>query len=80
MQHQRLRAESVLIGELERRGDRELGCGVFGGDAELKSVIQWLVCSRVGRTMNYFPHDNGGVFRRLPQVSETLISRGVAVG
>lgn len=27
------------------------GCGVFGGDTQLKAVIQWLACSTSGRSM-----------------------------
>lgn len=29
------------------------GCGEFGGDAQLKSLIQLLACSYVGRNMVY---------------------------
>jgi poly(ADP-ribose) glycohydrolase len=56
------------------------GCGVFGGDPELKSIIQWLACCRAGKTMNYFPFDNERIFRRFPQLAEDLISRSVTVG
>jgi poly(ADP-ribose) glycohydrolase len=30
------------------------GCGVFGGDPELKAVIQWLACSACQRPMIFF--------------------------
>jgi poly(ADP-ribose) glycohydrolase len=56
------------------------GCGVFGGDPELKSIIQWLACSRAGKTMNYFPFDNARVLQQLPELAEGLISRGATVG
>jgi poly(ADP-ribose) glycohydrolase len=56
------------------------GCGVFGGDPELKSIIQWLACSRAGKTMNYFPFDNERVFRQLPNVAEKLIASRLTVG
>ena len=29
------------------------GCGVFKGDKYLKSMLQWLGCSRAGRTMTH---------------------------
>ena len=56
------------------------GCGVFGGDAELKSVLQWLACCRAGKTLNYFPFDNKKIFSQFPEVAGALISRGVTVG
>ena len=56
------------------------GCGVFGGDAELKSVIQWLACCRAGKTLNYFPFNNEQVHRRFPELAAVLVSRGVTVG
>uniref|UniRef100_A0A0G4HFU9 poly(ADP-ribose) glycohydrolase n=1 Tax=Chromera velia CCMP2878 TaxID=1169474 RepID=A0A0G4HFU9_9ALVE len=31
------------------------GCGAFGGDPQLKSMIQWVACSEAGRHMLYFP-------------------------
>ncbi|KAF4662367.1 hypothetical protein FOL47_006265 [Perkinsus chesapeaki] len=32
------------------------GCGVFGGDPQLKSMIQWLACSLANRKVEYFPY------------------------
>lgn len=47
------------------------GCGVFGGDVQLKFVIQWLAASRGGRTeMHYFPFDKTELIKILPQLSE----------
>ena len=34
------------------------GCGVFGGDTQLKAVIQWLACSANGIPMIFFPFDD----------------------
>jgi len=34
------------------------GCGVFGGDPQLKSLIQWLACSAAGRELLYYPFDD----------------------
>jgi poly(ADP-ribose) glycohydrolase len=30
------------------------GCGAFGGDPQLKAVIQWLAASPEGRRLRYF--------------------------
>lgn len=32
------------------------GCGVFGGDPQLKSLIQWLAASAVGRELHYYSY------------------------
>lgn len=55
------------------------GCGAFGGDAELKSVLQWLACSRAGKTINYFPFDNEDVFRSFPELAALLVSSCASV-
>ncbi len=56
------------------------GCGVFGGDAELKTLIQWLACSRVGKAMAYFPYDHRGLAKRLGPLANALIEQRVTVG
>jgi poly(ADP-ribose) glycohydrolase len=34
------------------------GCGVFGGDPQLKAVIQWLAASVCGKHVMFFPFDD----------------------
>jgi hypothetical protein len=34
------------------------GCGVFGGDSQLKAVIQWIAASACSRDLIYFPFDD----------------------
>ncbi|EPY21547.1 poly(ADP-ribose) glycohydrolase [Angomonas deanei] len=34
------------------------GCGIFGGDYELKFLIQWLACCISKKQLHYFPFDN----------------------
>jgi len=34
------------------------GCGAFGGDVEVKSVLQWLAASVSGRPMRYYSFGN----------------------
>jgi len=31
------------------------GCGAFGGDVEVMSLVQWVACSACGRQMRYYP-------------------------
>ena len=39
------------------------GCGVFGGDTQLKAVIQWLACSVCGRDMIFHPFEDSQTTR-----------------
>ena len=56
------------------------GCGVFGGDVELKFLIQWAATSRSGKRMLYFPWDEEAIIERAPVVMETLLKRKATVG
>jgi poly(ADP-ribose) glycohydrolase len=56
------------------------GCGVFGGDVELKFLIQWVATSRAGKTMLYFPWDEEAIIERAPVVMEMLLKRRATVG
>eukprot|EP00742_Colponemidia_sp_Colp-10_P006109 GILJ01006537.1.p1 GENE.GILJ01006537.1~~GILJ01006537.1.p1 ORF type:complete len:444 (+),score=56.87 GILJ01006537.1:167-1333(+) len=44
------------------------GCGLFGGDPQLKSMLQWITTSIVGRPMHYYTFRD----RRLPQLQEVV--------
>ncbi|RQX72891.1 poly(ADP-ribose) glycohydrolase [Toxoplasma gondii CAST] len=37
------------------------GCGVFNGDAQLKTLIQWLAASYAGRSMKFYTFSNKSV-------------------
>lgn len=41
------------------------GCGQFGGDPQLKSLIQWLAASAAGRAVLYFPDERDVQLRAL---------------
>lgn len=41
------------------------GCGVFGGDLDLKTLLQWMAASRGGRRLRYFPYDESEFGDRL---------------
>merc|ERR1712080_419472 len=47
------------------------GCGVFGGDPQLKSLIQWLAASAMGREMVYHPF-GGARVTDLPMVAKEM--------
>lgn len=53
------------------------GCGVFGGDLELKLLLQWAACGVAGKELHYFPFDKAGCDRFIPHVTQRL-RRGCA--
>jgi poly(ADP-ribose) glycohydrolase len=53
------------------------GCGAFGGDPELKALIQWIVVSAYQKEMHYFPFDNELVFRCLGKIVTLLTEKEV---
>ncbi|KAF4688226.1 hypothetical protein FOZ60_002979 [Perkinsus olseni] len=55
------------------------GCGVFGGDPQLKSILQWLACSTAGRDISYFPYDDSRV-AELSRVAAAVELKGWTVG
>jgi poly(ADP-ribose) glycohydrolase len=56
------------------------GCGVFGGDSELKAVIQWLAATVSDKSMIYFPFDDRRT-ARLPELVQVCTrSTNVHVG
>lgn len=55
------------------------GCGVFGGMVELKSVLQWMACSRADRAMVYFPFEQP-IGDRLASLATKLVEAGATVG
>merc|ERR1712232_1282958 len=55
------------------------GCGVFGGDPQLKSLIQWLAASAAQRELIYFPFGDERM-AEAQRVFGMLTSAGVTCG
>ena len=55
------------------------GCGVFGGDTQLKAVIQWLACCVAGRKMIFHPFEDKETSRLNELVSMAFID-GLTTG
>ncbi len=53
-------AEGAECGHLMQRiATGKWGCGAFGGEPQLKAVVQWLAASRAGRTLVFCVFDGG---------------------
>jgi poly(ADP-ribose) glycohydrolase len=55
------------------------GCGVFGGFAELKALVQWASASHAGRRLRYYPFEQT-FGPRLEALSTSLVAKGVTTG
>ena len=56
------------------------GCGAFGGDRELKAMIQWIAASESGRAMLYFTFKDKFLSEPLQNIANALLSANVTVG
>ncbi|PIA25111.1 hypothetical protein AQUCO_12500020v1 [Aquilegia coerulea] len=56
------------------------GCGAFGGDAEIKAVIQWLAASQALRPFIMYYTFQEEVLQYLDQVTAWIVSHGWTVG
>jgi len=55
------------------------GCGVFGGNVQLKAVLQWMAASEGKMSVRYFPF-NEPVGPQLQEFTEKLVKANVTVG
>ena len=55
------------------------GCGMFGGEKMLKTTIQWMAASRVGRDVKYFTFDDENLTHEQKRLTETFTGK-VTVG
>ncbi|WKY05237.1 hypothetical protein Q1695_005895 [Nippostrongylus brasiliensis] len=56
------------------------GCGVFGGDKELKSLIQMIAAGRAGRDMIYYTFANQRFEVSMSELYEKLVQKKATVG
>ncbi|KAM7486429.1 hypothetical protein LguiA_002438 [Lonicera macranthoides] len=56
------------------------GCGAFGGDPELKAIMQWLAASQALRPFIYYYTFGLEALQALDLVSEWILSHGWSVG
>ncbi|XP_020583895.1 poly(ADP-ribose) glycohydrolase 1-like isoform X2 [Phalaenopsis equestris] len=56
------------------------GCGAFGGDPQIKSVVQWLAASQALRPFMHYYTFGTTELRKLDEVSHWILSQGWTVG
>lgn len=56
------------------------GCGAFGGDIELKSLIQLLAAAESGRAVAYYTFGDSELMESLHEMHQFLIEKNFSVG
>nr|XP_054600087.1 poly(ADP-ribose) glycohydrolase isoform X2 [Nothobranchius furzeri] len=56
------------------------GCGAFGGDAQLKALIQLMAAAKAGRGLAFFTFQDKGLTKELQEIYHLLTSEGTTVG
>ena len=56
------------------------GCGAFGGDKQLKTLVQWMAASMAGRPIKYYSFQDEAFSSRQAKVVDLLRDRMVTVG
>ena len=55
------------------------GCGVFGGNPELKLLLQWMSASKANRDLAYFPFDQPTLANQYPALIADILTRQLRV-
>lgn len=56
------------------------GCGAFGGNKRLKTLIQWMSTSQAGRTLHYYTFSDKGLSEKQEIMKACLLESKVTVG
>lgn len=56
------------------------GCGAFGGNKELKTLIQWLAASMAGRPLHYHTFGSTQLAKEQQEIVKLLNEKSVTVG
>lgn len=56
------------------------GCGMFGGNKELKTLLQWMAASLAGRPVKYHSFRDHTLSEEQAKIVALLMEKGVSVG
>ena len=72
--------DDVQSGERVPVATGNWGCGAFGGNKQLKTLIQWAAASRVGRPVQYYSFRDKYLAQAQTKLVESLLKHQVTVG
>lgn len=55
------------------------GCGVFGGNAECKALLQWVSASKAEKSVSYYPFDHRVIAARYGALMQQANNKGLRV-
>lgn len=56
------------------------GCGMFGGNKRLKTLIQWMAASKAGRPLRYYTFREPQLSQEQMELTKALLEQKVTVG
>lgn len=55
------------------------GCGIFGGDAQLKTLLQIMACAVTQRDVVFFTHGGKNLGNQIFDMYKFLVQHGISV-
>ena len=72
-------SDDPISGEMVPIATGNWGCGAFGGDREMKTLLQWMAASRAGRQVRYYTFKDADFSDRQKEVTKCLLDKKVTV-
>ena len=72
--------DDVTSGELASVATGNWGCGAFGGDKEMKTLLQWMAATKAGRAVKYYTFKDVGFAKKQKELVRVLLEKKVTVG
>lgn len=76
----RIASDNLDSKELRSVATGNWGCGMFGGNKELKSLLQWMAASMAGRPLKYYSFRDRGFSDEQAKLVAILREKGITVG
>ena len=73
-------SDDVASGQLALVAMGNWGCGAFGGDKEMKTLIQWMAASRAGWPVRYYMFKDVEFAKKQREITKFLLDKKVTVG
>ncbi len=77
---QEIAMDNIENGERAPIATGNWGCGAFGGDKEMKTILQWMAASKAGRRVRYFTFKDVKLGERQKEVTQFLLNKKLTVG
>lgn len=76
----RIAGDDLSAGKMAPVATGNWGCGAFGGNRQLKCIIQWLAASRAGRAVKYYTFRDKQFSHEQAKIIELCLAGEVTIG